>query len=231
VIRWVVSLGLVAGILFLAGALPASGAVPAHSASYYLARGDPRLCPSPLCGGLFAHLVNRRATPCGDSVRRLACYVASLDLSSLGLGEQAQARLERLVADGRALVRGTIVRRRVPGFPQLDVLRASEVWPASSSQSLPTGEFRRFRDHGTRCTNPCLSIDTAMLNSSRHGSVSRVDLHGVGASRAEQRGALQALGRNGLIATGRMAAERHLSRAGRARAFVATQFYVEAAAG
>src|SRR5438093_4560982 len=59
---------------------------PSGSAVYQV-RPDPRLCPSPLCGGAFASLVNLAHTPCIDGSEREACYVADLDFSAMGLSD------------------------------------------------------------------------------------------------------------------------------------------------
>src|SRR5581483_8338153 len=43
-------------------------------------RPDPRLCPSPFCGGVFASLVNRPLTTCFDGTSRPECYAAGARL-------------------------------------------------------------------------------------------------------------------------------------------------------
>src|SRR5574337_734096 len=213
--------GLVAGILLVGGPAPAATGSPGHvpapsgsprvhglpSSSFFLARGDPRLCPSPMCGGLFVHLVNRSRTTCGDGGRRPACYVARADLSRLGLSDATRIRLESVVAAGRALVRGTVVRGRVPGFPELDTLVASEVWPASSAPRAPTGVFRRVSDNHVRCVvAPCFSTDATALNRGGTVTLSGVGLAGVGATAAERARALAAVARGRLTVAGRIVA-------------------------
>src|SRR5438445_12029211 len=113
------------------------GATPGSSlsaSSYYLGRGDPRACPSPVCGGVWLHAVNTTSRRCGDGVARNECYAATIDLARLPLSEEARTKLAGLVSAGRALARGTLVTGRIEGFPQLATLVASEVWPASSSR-------------------------------------------------------------------------------------------------
>src|SRR6266508_2290973 len=88
---------------------PAAGDPPAAVSSYYLGRGDPRACPSPICGGVWLHLVNKASTICMDGgVPRRECYVAEVDLTKLPVSGDTQARLAGLVAAGRALARGTL---------------------------------------------------------------------------------------------------------------------------
>ena len=217
--------GLLAGVVLLVGAAPAASDPPRSVSSYYLGRGDPRLCPSPICGGIWVTLVNRDKTTCGDGIARPECYAASVDLRLLRNSEEARARLSQLISEGRALARGKLVRGRIDGFPELAVLVVSEVWTASSSPGRPRGVFHRLRDKGVRCvTTPCFSTHAAALNTGRHFDVSDVDLTRTGAPVEEQLRARthSLLFRGSLIASGRAV------RAGTGRSFVATQFYVRA---
>jgi hypothetical protein len=223
VIRRALIVGLLAAAA-AAGAAP-SPSEPASSAPYYLARGDPRLCPSPMCGGIWVKRVNLRATVCGDGSKRQECYAASADLSRLRVDEKGRVLLQRLITEGRAVARGTLVGGRVQGFPELDTFVVSEVWAASSSLARPLGVFRRLRDNGVRCiTTPCFSIRSSVLNTVRSGTVSDVDLSRTDTPPAERRRALDELARAGLIASGRVVRTHDGG-----RAVVATQFYVRAA--
>jgi hypothetical protein len=215
--------GFLAVAAWLAGGAPASGDPPRSVSSYYLARADARLCPSPMCGGIWVRLVNRSQTTCGDGSGQRECYAAEADLRGLRVAEKRRAELQRLLTEGRALARGKLVGGQVEGFPDLDVLVVSEVWTASSSPSRPRGVLHRLRDNGVRCvTTPCFSVHAARLNVGRHVDLSDVDLSRSGTPIAEQRRALAQLSDPGLIATGRVGAE------GRGRTFVASQFYVRA---
>lgn len=214
----------------LTGANPASSDPPGSVSSYYLARADPRLCPSPMCGGLWINLVNKSATRCGDGAARRECYVAEADLSGLSVDEKGRVQLQRLITEGRALARGRLLRGRIDGFPELDILVVSEVWTASSSQTRARGLFHRLRDNGVRCiTTPCFSIHAAVLNVGRHLNVSNVNLASTGAPAWERRAALAQIARPGLIAAGRVVRTPNAGPAGDGRTFVATQFYARAA--
>ncbi|MEP7224495.1 MAG: DUF6748 domain-containing protein, partial [Actinomycetota bacterium] len=57
-------------------ALPAGNA-EAKPAQEYVVYTDPRLCPSPLCGGYWVALANHSRTRCPDRRYRPRCYVAS----------------------------------------------------------------------------------------------------------------------------------------------------------
>jgi hypothetical protein len=215
------------GLMLVGGAEPAESDPPATVSSYYLGRPDPRLCPSPICGGVWVRLVNKRGTTCGDGGSRTECYVASIDLGRLRLNEATQSRLTALFTEGRALARGALARGRVDGFPDLDTLVVTEAWPASSSRNRAGGVFHRLRDNGVRCvTTPCFSIHAAVLNTARHIDVSGVDVSAVGASAAERRRALTQLAKGRLAVAGRIVRRpnRGFTKAG--RTFLATQFYV-----
>jgi len=215
-------------VVSLVGASSAAGDPPSKVSSYYLGRADPRLCPSPMCGGVWIRLVNRPATPCAPAPRR-ECYVADLDLSRLRVSEGARGRLAGLVTGGRALARGTVVTGRVEGFPELATLAVSEVWTASSSPRKPEGAFQVLRDNGVRCiTAPCFSIHAARLNEPTHSDVSGVRLGTTGATTTERRRALARIATSGLIAAGAIVREKNAGPAGDGLTFVATQFYVRA---
>lgn len=210
--------------VLLAGAPSGASESAGGLTSYYLARADPRLCPSPMCGGIWVDLVNTSATICGDGAKQERCYTASADLSRLSIDEKGRVQLQRLITERRAVARGKLVRGLVEGFPELDTLVVSEVWAASSSLGRAVGVFRRLRDSGIRCvTTPCFSIRAAVLNTARFENVSSVDLSRTGTPRGERRRALDDVAGPGLLAAGRVA-----RRAGGGRAFVASQFYVRA---
>lgn len=221
---------LVAVAAAVGGANSAEGDSPSSVSSYYLGRGDPRLCPSPMCGGVWVRLVNRNATSCGGLFTGRECYVASVDVSRIRVSENLRTRLAGLVASGLALARGTIVRGRVAGFPELPTLMASEVWPASSAPGTPAGPFRVLRDNGVRCVAaPCFSTHAVRLNSGRHTNVSRVDLSRLRTTHAERDHARGRIAAGELIAAGRIVREPGAGPAGAGRALVATQAYVKVA--
>ena len=211
---------LVAAVAALGGAPRAEGDTPSSVSSYYIGRGDPRLCPSPMCGGVWVRLVNKTATSCGGQFTGRECYVAAVDVSQVRVSERLRARLAGLVGSGLALARGTIVRGRVPGFPELPTLVASEVWPASSAPGTPTGPFRVLRDNGVRCiTAPCFS--------GRHTNLSGIDLSKLRTTHAERDHARDRIAAGELVAAGRIVREPDVGPAGAGRVLVATQFYVK----
>jgi hypothetical protein len=217
---------LLAIAIALACAVPAAGDPPRAVSSYYLARQDARLCPSPRCGGLWIRLVNRSRTACGDGSTQRECYVAVVHLSDLRLGERKLLRLARLFEAGRALFRGTLVPEEIAGVT-LDGLVVFEAWTASSSTRKPAGTFRKLTDNGVRCiTTPCFSTHAAVLNGGVHGDVSDVALAASGAPAPERRAAVARIWKGGLIAAGRIVRFPNAGPAGAGRTFAASQFYV-----
>ena len=223
-----VAIVLLVIVATLGGATRAEGDTPSSVSSYYVGRGDPRLCPSPLCGGVWVRLVNKNATSCGGQFAVRECYVAAVNVSRVRVSERLRARLAGLVGSGLALARGTIVRGRVPGFPELATLVASEIWPASSAPGTPTGPFRVLRDNGVRCiTAPCFSTHGTLLNSGRHTNVSGIDLSRLRTTNAERDHARERIATGELVAAGRIVREPDDGPAGARRVLVATQFYVK----
>ncbi len=142
-------------------ALSAGGA-PAKPTAHYVVNVDPRLCPSPLCGGYWVSLANRSRTRCHDGVQRARCYVASAWPAS------------RRIEDG-ALVRGGIAEQTIQGFGRLGLLIATDVRnPVGPTES---GSFFRLRELAVRCIrDPCFSIRASRLNGRLTVMLSGVDL-------------------------------------------------------
>ena len=77
---------------------------PPGATGVYRVRPDLRLCPSPLCGGAFASLVNQPTTQCVDGVDRAACYLASIDFSALNLSDTQLSLFRTALFADHALV-------------------------------------------------------------------------------------------------------------------------------
>lgn len=167
--------------------LPA-GSAEAKPAQEYVVRVDPRLCPSPLCGGYWVALANHRRTRCADGLHRARCYVARAWPGS------------RVIEDG-ALVRGGIAAEEHPGFGRLGILIATKV--RNPRGTAATGDYYRLRDLGIRCVRaPCFSIRAFRLNTSARTMLSGVDLEPAG---LELEGDVaRALDGEGLFAAGRL---------------------------
>lgn len=155
-------------VLFgLAG--PAASGPPPLSARplQFVVRGDPRLCPSPLCGGYWIALANHARTRCHDGLLRPRCYVAS------AVGEKGRP-LEAGIPDG-ALVLAVLGSSTYGGFGQLGELSVRDMRAPFGDE--PLGTFYRVSDLGIRCIRaPCFSIAAASLNRPSRVTVSDVDL-------------------------------------------------------
>jgi hypothetical protein len=135
--------------------------------SFYVVRPDPRLCPSPLCGGYWVARANFARMRCADGAFRPRCYVASATDAD---GGPLAVRLP-----DASLVRGAVEPKAYPGLGRLGVLVAASV-------HTPVGEgvkgvYVRVRDLGIRCVQaPCYHLRAARLNRSARRIVSSLDL-------------------------------------------------------
>ena len=204
-VRLGTAIALVAGALGIVAL--SAGDADAKPAAQYVVHADPRLCPSPLCGGYWVALANRSRTRCHDGLLRPRCYVASAWPAS------------RTIHDG-ALVQGGIAVQSVQGFGRLGLLIATDVRnPVGAAAS---GSFFRLRDIGVRCIRePCFSIRASRLNGRGTAMVSGLDLSQTKLS-MEHQATLELLG-DGLFAAGRIA-----STEDGGRGFRASRIYLRA---
>ena len=203
-------------------ALVAGGARGQDGASepVFRLRPDPRMCPSPLCGGFFASRVNRSLTACFDGVARPACYAAGVVLDRLA--QPARERLRPELATGRALVAGRFAPYG-PEFPQLARLVVGAGWLAAGPRATG-GTVYRVVDTGVRCVRaPCFSLRATLVNGARATALSELDLAASLAPAAALARARAELARAGVLVAGTIRAER-----GGGRALVAAQVWLPA---
>ena len=166
---------------------------PPVGTAMYVVRPDPRLCPSPRCGGYWVAIANGARTRCADGLRRLRCYVARVvDSHGEALGS---------VPDG------ALVRAAIAGGPDgLDLLEAKAVYEVAGTATV-SGGYYRMLDTGVRCLRaPCFSFRAGQVNGSTWVTTSSVDLTASGAAPSEIARAQRALGtKDGLYARGRFA--------------------------
>jgi hypothetical protein len=188
---------------FTATFLAAAASAPAADASQlYRLRPDPRLCPSPACGGFFASRVNTATTRCIDGGTRLACYVASVDLTGL---TAAAARTRPALSIGKLLVRGSFASYPGPSELRLATLAARQAWLPAGNAEDSGATLYRVVDTGIRCVRaPCFSVRATIVNTSRSTMLSGVDLAAPGVSPAALRRARALLGRDGVLVSGRV---------------------------
>ena len=159
----------------------------------YVARVDPRLCPSPLCGGYWLALANAARTRCLDGLRHPRCYIARAVRST--------GKPVAVIAEG-SLVRGKIGA----GPDDLGELVVSAVYAPAGTASVGGGYYR-IVDTGIVCVRaPCFSYRATQVNGSTRTTISSVDLAASAAAPADVARARSALRTtNGLYARGRFA--------------------------
>jgi hypothetical protein len=156
----------------------------------YVVRVDPRLCPSPKCGGYWVAIANGARTRCQDGLRHPRCYVARAVRPG---GRQLGG-----IPDG-SLVRGAID----DGRDDFGVLLASAVYAPAGTAPVKGG-FYRVVDNGIRCVRaPCFSFTSWTVNGRTRVLVSGVDLATARAEPSEVARGLAGLHtENGLYAQG-----------------------------
>jgi hypothetical protein len=192
-----VRIALLACLVALVGASLATGAASSKASAFYTVRPDPRMCPSPLCGGHWLRAVNTPLTRCSDGVARVECYVA-----------RAVDEERRTLASGvptGAIVRGFLEPRDVADVGRLGELVVSAVW-SPIGKATPRATVYRLRDSGIRCVKaPCFWLRAAKLNTAWRGTLSDLDLDASGTTdpeRARVEAALRSA--SGLLASGRI---------------------------
>ena len=205
------------GLSALLGLVSASNGARSAAPSYYVVRPDPRLCPSPLCGGHWVSLANQARTRCHDGLFRPRCYVT----------RAVDVRREPLSSPWpEALARAEIAQWEFegPGVQKLGLLVVAEIWRPVGRPA--TGGFYRLRDTAVRCIRaPCFSFRGARLNGSLRVTLSDFDPGRVRASSDEIESARTALASDtGLLASGRPVGTPHGG-----RVFSASRFYLRAA--
>ena len=192
---------------------------------YFMARPDYRRCISPLCGGYWVEALNWSLTRCADGSWQDECYVAEIDWDNLGFGSTQTDDVRNAVTAGEGLLRGRLSEINYPGFAPLGFFTPADAWLAATS-APPTGNFSLLSDNGIVCiTWPCFTVNQQFLNQSRRGTISDIDLSGVGADPADEQAAFTALRGDGFIVAG-WNVSGPVGPAGVGETVVATQFYM-----
>lgn len=201
----------------------------ADDTSYYIVtRQDTRDCAFPRCGGVFVQRVNASVTRCADGLWRAECYVAEIELGELGLPDDQGTALRHAIADGRALVRGSLRRGELVDGPELAALIVAEGWLGRAG-SAPKGRFFHLQDRGIQCvTFPCPTLHVVALNTEWSADVAGVDLSDTGAAKKWQDMAQNALLQGeALLAAGTF--DQVSGPAGTMDQLVASEFYTRVA--
>jgi hypothetical protein len=169
---------------------------PPTGTAMYVIRHDPRLCPSPMCGGYWLAIANGARTRCSDGQRRPRCYVG-----------RAVDRQRRPLGD---IPEGAFVRGAIDDWAQapvdLDQVVVSAVYPEAGNAEVSGGYYRVF-DTGIVCIRaPCFSYRAQAVNGSSKVATSGVDLEASGATKSDvERARLTLRTKDGLYARGRFA--------------------------
>lgn len=206
------------------------GSIDFPARTYYRAtRPDPRLCPSPLCGGFFVEKVNARATRCADGRKAKECHAAIVDLSGLGLAPDEEARLLADFGIGRVLARGEL-RLVDSGFGlEVPTLVVQDAWRGVTGEQGERGRYWGVVPSGIVCvTFPCPSFFRLKLNRRRVGWLHSVDLSEAGATQAQIDAGFEALfDGDGLIGFGPL--RKIEGPAGKGLELVPSEFYLKVA--
>jgi hypothetical protein len=202
-------LTLVAAALVLGGATASAWSRSEGAPGIFTIRSDPRLCPSPRCGGYWVALANGARTRCADGRQSARCYVAEATGASLFDGGLALGRLKP--ADFGAL-------------GPLGILAVDASY-APAGMAPVSGGYYRVVDLGVRCIRaPCFSFRVTQVNGSTRTTASGVDLAAAEATPAQvERAELALHTKNGLLARGRFV---HTPDGG--RLFRALRFFLRA---
>lgn len=208
-------LGVIAGAL-VAGAIPAGGQNVYDVPSLFVVRVDPRLCPSPACGGYWVSEANQARTKCVDLRSSPRCYVAR------GVN-RAHQDVQGGIPDG-AVALGHLEPWAYEGFSEeLGAIIVDDL--RTPVGTLAKGTYFRVRDVGIRCVRaPCFTYRATVLNGVRRVTISTLDLSPVRASPDVLRQAQVALTtRGGLFVLGRI-----IATSDGGRALRASRFYLRA---
>jgi len=193
-----VGLTALAVVLAIGVSAGSASSQPPIGSGVYTVRADPRLCPSPLCGGYWVALANGARTRCADGTRKTQCYVARAV-------DAHRHPLDISIPD-QGLVRADLEAWDFEGFGSLGVLAVAVVFIPAGTASV-SGGYYRVVDTGMRCIRaPCFSFRATQVTGSTRTAMSDVDLQASGATTGEISRAQAALHTgNGLIARGRFA--------------------------
>ncbi len=189
---------------------------------FIVTRPDFRKCAYPFCGGVFVAEVNREESTCYGDELGADCYVSELDLSSLGLGQDAENNVRTHANNGHVLVRGSITDFG-DGF-NVGKLSVKAAWQGATLNT-PTGNWYQVKDTGIVCiTFPCMSISQLTLNTGEVRSLGGLDLTASGGSDDDL-----ALASTQIVAAGLMVSGTHdviTGPAGVAPQLLAAEFYL-----
>ncbi|EYF04731.1 Hypothetical protein CAP_4207 [Chondromyces apiculatus DSM 436] len=189
---------------------------------YVVTAVDVRRCAQPYCGGYFVSEVNQKRTRCVDGTYAASCYVAAIDLFSLGVSNPQEASLRQ----GNTVFYGSIVPRDDVNRPIGDLV-VEEAWAGLTAGKVTSTLFH-VENNGLQCiAAPCPSYDMALLNSEQTSAIHEVDLSGAAGTDAQKGLAMrQLLTGAGVLVEGRTTIKPDAGPAGDATVLAARQVYI-----
>jgi hypothetical protein len=202
---------------------------PSNFGYFVVTKRDFRRCISPLCGGWWVKRVNQPTTQCADGTFQEECYVATIQLSGIGLSTREETEFRGAVETGKALIKAKTYKSKFNGHT-IGTLKANEGWLGATG-STPDGSFYRVADNGIRCiTAPCPSTSAYTLNGNDSHNLVKVQLENTAtpADQATLDAAAQAIGtKDGILIAGGIALPKCLPTATKCGPFAtASEFYL-----
>ncbi|AKT44129.1 DUF6748 domain-containing protein [Chondromyces crocatus] len=193
-------------------------------AYYVVTAVDVRRCAQPHCGGYFIAKANKRLTECADGAVAASCYVATIDLSRLGLRMDE----ERALREGNVVFHGVMRPRK--DVPRLRNLVVSDAFRAPREGSLSSTLFH-VGSNGVQCvTYPCPDTEARIVNTTRTRTLDGVDLSGASGTERDKEAARRALlDERGLLVEGVEKVIPKAGPAGDATVIAARQFFLPVA--
>ena len=181
---------------------------PDFSPTFFVARQDLRMCPSPVCGGFFVSAVNQSKLLCPDGSSGAECHVSGIDLSALELPAAQEVQVRNAIGSSSSTV-GVLFQGKLAldaattSMPAMSQLLAAHAWLAPAPAAVK-GSYAGLYDTRIVCIRaPCPSIRELILNTSVALSVSRVDLSAAPGTAQEKADAIAAMSSGeGLVAVG-----------------------------
>jgi len=193
---------LFALLLLLWAGTPPAPAADAVERYYRFGHADLRMCPSPLCGGIFVRQLNGKRSQCADGRWSSACYASALELDGLGLDPATGDAFRQRFTDQEAVVRG-VLEQQPFGDGTVPVLRVTEAWELTAGSNPKLLGYFRVSSSGVVCiTQPCDSLTEERLNTARRWPLADIDFDLSGASPEDIETARQLLDAEGVIVAG-----------------------------
>lgn len=161
----------------------------------FAVRADTRKCAFPMCGGFFVSRVNKATTTCPTGPAAAECYVAELDLATMGATAAQQDELRGAIGASAqtvsALFRGKLGKKTFPSgaFGRLNVTQA---FTAPAPAQLGGTVYKVSTTGGDCGPDACVSLRQNDVNTSTGRTIFHIAVEGAGGDDSQQNDALVA---------------------------------------